>query len=49
MKKIPLTQGKFALVDDTDFDWLMRWKWQAKWGRGTFYAKREYAYLGGAR
>lgn len=40
MKKIPLTQGQFALVDDADYDWLMQWKWQAKWNRGTFYAKR---------
>jgi hypothetical protein len=29
MKKIPLTQGQFALVDDEDFDWLMQWKWHA--------------------
>jgi hypothetical protein len=27
MKQIPLTQGKFALVDDADFDWLNQWKW----------------------
>ncbi len=27
MKQIPLTQGKFALVDDKDFEWLSRWKW----------------------
>lgn len=27
MKKIPLTQSKFALVDDADHDWLSQWKW----------------------
>ena len=26
-KQIPLTQGKFAQVDDADFDWLNQWKW----------------------
>jgi hypothetical protein len=27
MKLIPLTQGKFAKVDDEDYDWLMQRKW----------------------
>jgi hypothetical protein len=41
MKEIPLTQGKFALVDDADYDWLNQWKWCAWTPDGkTFYAKR---------
>ncbi len=27
MKRIPLTQGKEALVDGQDYDYLMQWKW----------------------
>jgi|JI9StandDraft_2_1071091.scaffolds.fasta_scaffold146515_2 hypothetical protein len=40
MKKIPLTQGYFAIVDDSDFDMLNRVKWHANKGHNTFYAQR---------
>ena len=42
MKLLPLTQGKFAKVDDIDFSRLEKYRWCAAWDpRGrTFYAKR---------
>ena len=48
MKHIPLTQGKVAIVDDEDFDWLSQWKWCAVKGKTTYYASRN-VYLGGGR
>lgn len=42
MKLIPLTQDKFAKVDDADFDWLSQFKWYPhKWKRSrAIYAVR---------
>lgn len=42
MKKIPLTQGQFAIVDDEDFEEQNQWGWYAYWNPEThsFYARR---------
>lgn len=40
MKEIKLTQGKVALVDDEDFEFLNNHKWCAAKGENTFYATR---------
>ena len=40
MKQIPLTQDKFAIVDDEDFEELNRYKWHAHKNRENFYAVR---------
>lgn len=40
VKRIPLTQGKFAIVDDADYEYLMQWKWYAVKDKNTYYAMR---------
>lgn len=51
MKLISLTQGKFAIVDDSDYDLASKFKWNATKIGNTFYAvsyvvkKRTMTYL----
>jgi hypothetical protein len=40
MKRIPLTKGQFAIVDDADYEWLRQWSWCVHTRRGEYYAKR---------
>lgn len=40
MKRIPLTQDKFAIVDDCNYEWLSKYKWYAKKDKNTYYAVR---------
>lgn len=35
MKRIPLTKGQFAIVDDADFGWLSNRKWYAAFDKCT--------------
>ncbi len=37
---IPLTQGKFAIVDAANYDWLSQYKWYAIKAPTTWYAAR---------
>jgi len=40
MKYLPLSQGKYSIVDDEDYDWLNQWKWYAKHNKTRWYAVR---------
>jgi len=39
-RRIPLTQGKYAIVDPEDYERLSKHKWHANKGGATFYAAR---------
>ncbi|MHC4387620.1 MAG: AP2/ERF family transcription factor [Planctomycetota bacterium] len=39
-RRIPLTKGKYAIVDPDDYERLIKYRWCAVRGRDTFYAVR---------
>lgn len=40
MKLIQLTRGKFAQVDEADYEYINQWKWYADKNNTSWYAKR---------
>jgi len=40
MKTIQLTQGKYAIIDDDDYEELSRYKWHASLGSGRYWRAR---------
>lgn len=45
IKLILLTQGKFAIVDVEDYDWLSQYRWCACKSGNTFYAARSKGHI----
>lgn len=47
MREIPLNHGRVALVDDSDYDYLIQWNWTGGMGKnGKFYARRGVMFPG---
>jgi HNH endonuclease len=46
LKEIALTQGKVAIVDDGDYEWLSQWKWYARHAHGRWSAERRVGHSG---
>lgn len=40
MKKIKLTKGKYAVVDNEDFEYLNKWRW--KFHKGNYAVRNSY-------
>ncbi len=48
-REIPLTQGKIAIVDSSDYERLAQFRWFAERRKNTYYASRNYVRSDGKR
>jgi hypothetical protein len=39
-RRVPLTQGMWAIVFEFAYEWAMQWRWYAKESDGSYYAAR---------
>ncbi len=48
MKTIKLTQGKYVIIDNEDFEWLNQWKWHylnCGYAARKIYPDKKYIYM----